>query len=583
MQRRIAVALFLIVLASRFAAISRSITDWDEALFAQGVLDYDVTRDHPHAPGYPLFILAAKVIHLFGVSEFRALQAIATLASILLFPAVLMLARELRMRDSTALIAATMTAFLPTVWYYGGTALSDVPALCASLAGAAFLLRGGRSERAYWIGALLVAIAVGIRPQMILIAIAPAALGAIALRNAQRATAAVLMAVMLIAASYGGAMLFSDNPPFGYWKQLRQTQKHIAEHDSLRNPSRPPLQQLIGPAFREPGRGGDGADVLLAFAIVGLAAGLIRRRAEIWIVLAMFVPLALITWVMLDATSLARYSIAYVAMYTLLAADGIAFLASLARRWESAIATSLAFIVTGLLIVWVWPALRDARETEAPVVSAMNALRASPPRTIYVENELAIYAEALLREVPHKIVYERTDFAPDANRFGNVFVVGRRSMQPGAQIFSRRKGRLAKLARPYFFDVSVIPMHSMIEYVDGWYDEESMDATSWRWMKAESLALLPPARGRGELRMNFLVPLDLLPRAPLVTITWNGTVIERGTWSSAEVTKTFTLGSRLMDDNELRIHVDVVGNPKRAGKNNDDRDLALMLRAITWQ
>ncbi len=226
-QRRVAVALFLIVVVTRFAAISRTITDWDEALFAQGVLDYDVTRDHPHAPGYPLFVLAAKMIHLFGVPEFRALQVVVTLASVLLFPAMLAFARELRWRDSTALIAATMTAFLPTVWYYGGTALSDVPALCTAIAASAFLLRGGRSERANPIGAALTALAVGIRPQMILIAIVPAMLGALALRSPRRVIASLSLAISLIAASYGGAMLFSADPPRGYWKQHRQPQTHI--------------------------------------------------------------------------------------------------------------------------------------------------------------------------------------------------------------------------------------------------------------------------------------------------------------------------------------------------------------------
>ena len=547
--------------------------DWDEALFAQGVLEYDVTRDHPHAPGYPLFVLAAKCVRLFGIPEFRALQTVATIASLLLFPVVLMLARELRWSNPAALIAATLTAFLPTIWYYGGTALSDVPGLCATLAAAAFLLRGRQSACAYWIGALLLAVAVGIRPQMILVLIVPV----IAVLRARRALAPLLIALTLIVATYAGGAFFSADPPHGYWKQLRQTQKHIAEHDSFRNPHRRPLREIADSVFREPARGGDAANVLLAFAIIGL----VRRRAGAAMLLAMFVPLALMTWLLLDATSLARYAIALTPMYTLLAADGIVAVASLARRWEHAIATALAFIVTGLFIVWVWPALRDVRENEAPVVSAMAALRASPPRMVYVENELAIYAEYLLRGVPHTIVYERSDFPPDAHRIGNVLVIGRRSMQPGARHFSRRKGRLAKLARPFFFDVSIVPMHAMIDYVEGWYDEESVDATSWRWMKAESLAFLPPARG--QLHMNFSVPLDLLPRAPLVTITWNGIVIERSVWNTSEVTKTFTLGSRLTGQNELRIRADVSGNPKRAGKNNDDRELALMLRGITWQ
>src|SRR5712691_127235 len=161
---------------SRFAAMARSMWDWDEALFCLGMRSYDVTNHHPHPPGFPVFIGTAKVLRLIIPSDFRALQAINLVAGVLLFPAMFMLARELRLRFPTAVIGAGLCAFFPNVWFYGGTAFSDVPSITLVVFAVAFLFRGCRDAKAYFIGSFLLALAVGIRPQNLLIGIFPGAL-----------------------------------------------------------------------------------------------------------------------------------------------------------------------------------------------------------------------------------------------------------------------------------------------------------------------------------------------------------------------------------------------------------------------
>ena len=153
--QKILFAIFAVAIAlTRFPALSLTLHDWDETLFAAAVSEYDVVPHHPHPPGYPLFVLAAKCARLFASSDFHAAQAVAAIGSMLIFPAAFLLARELRFRTSYAFGAAAMTAFLPAVWYYGGTGFSDVPALALILFACALLLRGGRSPRAYVAGAL---------------------------------------------------------------------------------------------------------------------------------------------------------------------------------------------------------------------------------------------------------------------------------------------------------------------------------------------------------------------------------------------------------------------------------------------
>src|SRR5436190_1257236 len=111
---------------TRFLAMARTLWWWDEALFCLGVRSYDVTQHHPHPPGFPVYVGAAKLLRLVTGSDFHALQAINVIAGMLLFPVLFLLAREIGFRFPTATIAAALCAFFPNVWFFGGTALSDV-------------------------------------------------------------------------------------------------------------------------------------------------------------------------------------------------------------------------------------------------------------------------------------------------------------------------------------------------------------------------------------------------------------------------------------------------------------------------
>ncbi len=175
-ERAIYWTVAIVCAASRFLAIAGSLWDWDEALFCLGMRSYDVASHHPHPPGFPVYIAAAKVARLFVSSDFRALQALNLIAGMLLFPAMFMLARELRLRFSTAVIAGTLLAFFPNVWFFGGTGFSDVVSITLVIYAVAFLFRGCRDTNAYFIGAFLLALSIGIRPQNLLVGIFPAAI-----------------------------------------------------------------------------------------------------------------------------------------------------------------------------------------------------------------------------------------------------------------------------------------------------------------------------------------------------------------------------------------------------------------------
>src|SRR6202040_2435124 len=101
-QRTIVIALGVVVALTRLLALSHSMWDWDEALFVSALHHYDVSQHHPHPPGFPLFFALAKLARTFVVhDDFHALRAISLLASLVIFPAMLGLARSMRFRFRT--------------------------------------------------------------------------------------------------------------------------------------------------------------------------------------------------------------------------------------------------------------------------------------------------------------------------------------------------------------------------------------------------------------------------------------------------------------------------------------------------
>jgi hypothetical protein len=433
-NERIAVWILAILTAvSRWPAVSRTLWDWDEALFALALRDYDVTAHHPHPPGFPLFIALAKAIHaLTPLDEFHALQCIAVGASLFVFPAMFFLARHLRMSPFASMAAALLLAFFPNVWFFGGTALSDVPSLVLVLVASALLLRGNVIA-----GAIVLGIAAGFRPQNLLIGFVPML---IALRH-QRRRALVGGAIVaaIVALSYGAAAWNS-----GGWDAYRgaitKHEQYIRAIDSFLSPVRPGLIQVADDFFVRPYR----APVINVVITLLAAIGLLRLRRSALLPLLIFGPFLLFAWLYLDFHSASRFSIGYMPLFALLAANGI----PLRGR-----AVTLSALMA-LLIVWTWPALRVAHTTMSPPVAAIEHIRANVDRTshvLYVDDRLAAHADLLLPEYERVVVRVVSGTDPRA-----VLLREGASAARGAHNFTReRSGPLAGIARKRYFEVSL--------------------------------------------------------------------------------------------------------------------------------
>jgi len=364
-QRALLWITLLFVIATRVYALSRTLWDWDEVQFAAGVREFNVGHPfhHPHPPGFPLYMLAAKIVRPFVESDFIACQTIVFLSACALFPLAFFVARELRFPFATSYSAALLFVFLPNVWFFGGTAFSDIPGVAASLAAAMLLLRGCRSPRAYLGGAIVLGVAAGIRPQALLLGCAPfLAASWFQLRQSWlRVIGACAIVAAIVSASYIGAALAS-NSIAAYRVELLVVRNWVRGVDSFLSPQRPPLRELADDYFVRAVTGGRRLPYIIsALAAFGLLAGFFRSRISVWLAVATFIPFTLFAYLMLDYNSVHRYSTAYVFLWALLAAHGTGVLFAPLRGLGAFAQVIFVALLAARAVQWTIPALREVQ------------------------------------------------------------------------------------------------------------------------------------------------------------------------------------------------------------------------------
>lgn len=576
-QKRIVLILAIVIGLTRFVAVSKSLWDWDEALFTAAVQDYDVTQHRPHPPGYPLFIAAAKVVHFTGVPPFRALQVIVLLGAIAVFPAAFFFAMELGFGFATSVAGAAIFSFLPNVWLYGGTVFSDVPAIALAFAGCALLLRGRRENRAFLLGAILLALAASIRPTNLLIGLVP---GVLATWQRLRAGSwrpvllAAVLGALIVGGSYTGAALASESVA-NYRKALRVQAQWVRDVDSWQAKVRPPLKQLAPLFFLTPVQHEDLMWPIAGLAALAAVAASVQRRAAPLLTIAIFGPIAVLSWLQLDFTAVSRYSIAYLALHAFLAADALRLL-SMSR---GAVQAALASVVVIVLGAWTWPALTVQRTTDSPPVRALKWVLTNLPANVpvIVHGGLGPHTDIYLAKREHTW-FDRPEELVTAP--GNAYIVQPHAA-PRATNFVRPKGRIWKIARQRHFEASVLPMSNTIHFREGWYDEEGTGGETFRWMSKEGRILLPALPGMGTLALRFYIPADL-PQPPSIDVVFNGQTVETIVGTNGDVERRWTLLSRRWQPNELRLVTSETANPKRMRGGDDDRELGLLLKNATW-
>lgn len=141
---------------------------WDSAQFARGVEHYDIAAHQPHPPGYPLWVLGARLLTPVAGNPYRAQIALGmafSIAGLLLFRAM---ARKLLGGDEQLALGATMLlGFSPLICLYANSSQVYAVDLFASCLGgwlAAELWQPGVRRGRVLAGFAAIALTAGFRP-----------------------------------------------------------------------------------------------------------------------------------------------------------------------------------------------------------------------------------------------------------------------------------------------------------------------------------------------------------------------------------------------------------------------------------
>lgn len=503
----------LVLLASRVLFLPSGPWEWDETLFARGILRFDLRAHFPHPPGFPLWMLLGWLVHPFVSEPLRGLQLLSSLASCVTFWPLAALGRRVA-PPPVAAAAAMVVLVAPGVWLHAVRGFSSTPAAFFALWAAALAVHGLEGRR-FTGFTLLVTAAFLVRPILLPSLALLWLAGAASVRPLRRALPAATMAVAVVLAGTLGMVAVQ-----GSWTSFAKAfVVHAATH--ARN-----LERNVG-GLADVGliKGLGGVwltSALAVLAVLGIATW--RRRTSARhagaVVLILATGLATLLW--LQNRTFPRYAVPFQLALAPLVAGGAAAVAS--PVVATAGLAALALLEAGL----AFPAVREQHERLMPGWEALSAaLRDASQRHLELVVEPGLYPFLSYREEverwrgrPSNVRYHLAPSSPDARtgpRGPYLLVTDfpHRYLSPPFGRTIRMGGvsdRLRPLTQQRFLDAAVIEGPPLP--LSGWWPpEKGPDGELFIWGAPSASLVLPPYPTGTALR------LDLCPApgpAPIV-------------------------------------------------------------------
>jgi hypothetical protein len=199
---------------SRFGLLAAGPWEWDETLFAHGLVKFSLAAHFPHPPGFPGWLAIGHLLLPVARDPLHALQlASAALSVVCLWPLTIIGRRVAP--PAVALAAALLVLFLPGPWLHAVRGFSSTAAATLALCAVAAVINGHERHRITWF-TVLIAAAFLVRP-VLMPGFAVLWLGvAIGVRPLRRLLAGVLVslaagitAVVLMVWAEGGWQRFA--------------------------------------------------------------------------------------------------------------------------------------------------------------------------------------------------------------------------------------------------------------------------------------------------------------------------------------------------------------------------------------
>jgi len=475
---------------SRFAYLANGPWEWDETLFARGILHFELAAHFPHPPGFPGWLAIGHALMPVAGDPLLALQLASAAFSVIALWLLTSLGRRVA-PPPVAVGAALVVLVAPGPWLYAVRGFSTTAAAVLAL-GAAVVAAGGLEGRRVTAFSLLVTASFLVRPNLLpVLAVLWIGVGW-SVRPWRRLLPGVVagstltaLAVFLMARAEGGWAAFVA--PF-----ITHSERHFS--------------RLVGNAGGYAdlglvkGLGGVApATVLFTAATLGIvvwARRVGKRTALLWAVV-LVTAVAQLVWMQNRTTG--RYAV------------GVQM--ALAPLVAGAAATAPVTVgCVGLLGLAAWlgydslPLVAEQRRTQLPAWIAVQEARSDAllsGRTVVLEPELHPYASYLW----HLLEWRGEENPPwmlspwDPGQWTGVdgpWVVAtvHRHLYPGPLRGKERhwggvSDRLRPLTQNRFLNAWVIEDTPM-PLSDWWPAERESNGRKFMWGGVEAVMVLPP-------------------------------------------------------------------------------------------
>jgi hypothetical protein len=484
------VATAFVVAVSRYAYLANGPWEWDETLFARGILDFELAAHFPHPPGFPGWLAVGHLLTPVVGEPLLALQLASAAFSVAALWVLATLGRRVA-PPAVAVAAALVVLAAPGPWLFSVRGFSSTAASVLAL-GAAALAAGGLRGPRLTSFTLLVTASFLVRPNYLPV-LGALWLGVVwSVRPLRRllpgvlaGTSTVAVSVILMARAEGGWSAFVA--PF-----ITHSQRHFSRlAGNLGGYAELGLIKGLGGVLP--------ATVLLLAAFLGVvvwARRVGRRGAVLWL-LVLVTATAQLVWMQNRTTG--RYAVGVQMALAPLVAGAASTLPPAAG-------------CTGLLLLAGWlgigshPLVEEQHISQLPAWRAVNQARVDAlrsKRTVVLESELHPFASYLWHllewrgePTPPKVL-SPWDPGPWAGVDGAwlVATVHRHhypeALRGGEQFWGGVSERLRPLTQQRFLEAWLIEDAPLP--LDGWWPRELRRDGRWfMWGGPGAELQLPP-------------------------------------------------------------------------------------------
>jgi Dolichyl-phosphate-mannose-protein mannosyltransferase len=378
----IAIILLLFVTLTRMLTVPASLWEWDDMLFARALQNYDLTLHAPHPPGFPVFFAMSRVVYWLLKDEYLALTTISLIFSSLLAPAIYYFYLTILKDRRIAFAGALLTCFVPNVWFYSGSARSDVVSFTIGIIGLTLIIRGLESEALLIAGCAVFGLGMGVR--VTLLPVMGPIIGLIFLVRLRRRQWRPVMLALLT----GIFCLLVWFIPFILnvtWEKYRlvmnEHSQYIMQNDTIFSGGR--LTSRFNRYLNDIwGRSWIKVPIYLS-SLLGIYILIKKDRwRDVGLLALGGLPYMAFTFILNTPANAPLYSLPFIPFFTGLAACGLIKLPDLIPRIRNwAIPTNLGFysvlLLTILSAYWIYPVIKMRHYEVSPPIRALNYLKST--------------------------------------------------------------------------------------------------------------------------------------------------------------------------------------------------------------